>query len=110
MPASGIDAKLLFNWRRRHVQAAVSTAAEDSRGPVLLPVAVVESVTTSRRGKIQFIDERVNDSNRVVLSYEVLEALWQQRNLCRSRPSTYRGIPAPAPDMPMSSRDLVPVM
>jgi transposase len=39
---AGINANLLFNWRRLHLQAAASTAAEDSRGPVLLPVTVVE--------------------------------------------------------------------
>lgn len=39
---AGINANLLFNWRRLHLQAAASAAAGDSRGPVLLPVTVVE--------------------------------------------------------------------
>lgn len=39
---AGINANLLFNWRRVHLQAVASTAAEDARGPVLLPVTVVE--------------------------------------------------------------------
>ena len=41
---AGINANLLFNWRRLHLQAAASAAAGDSRGPVLLPVTVVEPV------------------------------------------------------------------
>ena len=32
-------------------------------------------------GEVQLIDERVNDSNRVVLTYEVIQALRQQRDL-----------------------------
>lgn len=44
---AGINANLLFNWRRLHLQAAASVSAEDRRGPVLLPVTVVEPVTTS---------------------------------------------------------------
>lgn len=39
---AGINANLLFNWRRLHLQAAASAAAEQPRGPVLLPVTVVE--------------------------------------------------------------------
>ena len=39
---NGINANLLFNWRRLHLQDAASAAAGDSRGPVLLPVTVVE--------------------------------------------------------------------
>lgn len=39
---AGINANLLFNWRRLHLQAVALTAAEDARGPVLLPVTVVE--------------------------------------------------------------------
>ena len=39
---AGVNANLLFNWRRLHLQAAASAAAEEPRGPVLLPVAVVE--------------------------------------------------------------------
>ena len=38
----GINANLLFNWRRLHLQAAASASAEDARAPVLLPVTVVE--------------------------------------------------------------------
>lgn len=41
---AGINANLLFNWRRLHLQSLASAAAKDSRGPVLLPVAVVEPV------------------------------------------------------------------
>ncbi len=39
---AGINANLLFNWRRLYLQAAASASAEDGRGPVLLPVTVVE--------------------------------------------------------------------
>ena len=39
---AGINANLLFNWRRLHLQAAASAAVEEPRGPVLLPVTVVE--------------------------------------------------------------------
>jgi len=39
---AGINANLLFNWRRLHLQALASVAAKDSRSPVLLPVTVVE--------------------------------------------------------------------
>ena len=41
---AGINANLLFNWRRLHLQSLASAAAKDSRGPVLLPVTVVEPV------------------------------------------------------------------
>ena len=43
---SGINANLLFNWRRLHRQPLASAVAEDSRGPVLLPVTVVELAPT----------------------------------------------------------------
>ena len=43
---AGINANLLFNWRRLHRQSLASAAAEDSRGPVLLPVKVVELAPT----------------------------------------------------------------
>lgn len=38
---AGINANLLFNWRRLHLQG-VALGAADSRTPVLLPVTVVE--------------------------------------------------------------------
>ncbi len=41
---AGINANLLFNWRRLHLQSLASAAAKDSRGPVLLPVTFVEPV------------------------------------------------------------------
>ena len=41
---AGINANLLFNWRRLHLQSLASAAAKDSRGPVLLPVTVVDAV------------------------------------------------------------------
>jgi transposase len=43
---TGINANLLFNWRRLHLQSLASAAAKDSRGPVLLPVTVVELAPT----------------------------------------------------------------
>jgi transposase len=44
---AGINANLLFNWRRLHLQSLASAAAKDSRGPVLLPVTVVEPASAS---------------------------------------------------------------
>jgi transposase len=44
---AGINANLLFNWRRLHLQAAASATAEEPRGPVLLPVTVVEPVSSA---------------------------------------------------------------
>ncbi len=41
---AGINANLLFNWRRLHLQSLASSAAEGERGPVLLPVTVVDAV------------------------------------------------------------------
>jgi transposase len=43
---TGINANLLFNWRRLHLQSLASAAAKDSRAPVLLPVTVVELAPT----------------------------------------------------------------
>ena len=43
---AGINANLLFNWRRLHLQSLASAVAEDSRAPVLLPVTVVELAPT----------------------------------------------------------------
>ena len=43
---AGVNANLLFNWRRLYLQSLASSAAEDSRGPVLLPVTVVELAPT----------------------------------------------------------------
>ena len=42
---AGINANLLFNWRRLHPQA-MAPAAIDARAPVLLPVTVVEPPPT----------------------------------------------------------------
>ncbi|MEY3286412.1 MAG: hypothetical protein RL500_1142 [Pseudomonadota bacterium] len=44
---AGVNATRLFNWRRLHLQAAVPAAAEEPRGPVLLPVTVVEPKSAS---------------------------------------------------------------
>ena len=44
---AGINANLVFNWRRLHLQAAASATAEEPRGPVLLPVTVVEPVSAA---------------------------------------------------------------
>jgi transposase len=44
---AGINANLLFNWRRLHLQSAASAYGEGSGGPVLLPVTVVEPVPAS---------------------------------------------------------------
>ncbi len=38
---AGINANLLFNWRRLHLQALVPAGVDDAH-PVLLPVTVVE--------------------------------------------------------------------
>lgn len=43
---AAVNANLLFNWRRLHLQSLASAAAKDSRGPVLLPVTVVELAPT----------------------------------------------------------------
>lgn len=40
---AGVNANLLFNWRRLHLQAQVPTAGAIA-APVLLPVTVVEAV------------------------------------------------------------------
>ena len=42
---AGINANLLFNWRRLHLQG-LAPAATDSCTPVLLPVMVVEPTPT----------------------------------------------------------------
>lgn len=42
---AGINANLLFNWRRLHLQG-LDPAASDSGIPVLLPVTVVEPAPT----------------------------------------------------------------
>lgn len=39
---AGINANLLFNWRRLHLQSLGSTDARESGGSVLLPVTIVE--------------------------------------------------------------------
>ena len=38
---AGVNANLLFNWRRLHLQAALAPTPSDAAGPVLLPVTVV---------------------------------------------------------------------
>lgn len=43
---AGINANLLFNWRRLHLQS-LAPAATDSCTPVLLPVTVVEPPPTT---------------------------------------------------------------
>ena len=43
---AGINANLLFNWRRLHLQG-LTPAATDSCAPVLLPVTVVEPPPTT---------------------------------------------------------------
>ena len=42
---AGVNANLLFNWRRLHLQSLASPAG-DSGGPVLLPVTVAELAPT----------------------------------------------------------------
>lgn len=44
---AGINANLLFNWRRLHLQSLALPAADAARGPVLLPVTVVEPAPAS---------------------------------------------------------------
>lgn len=44
---AGINANLLFNWRRLHLQSLASSAAAGERGPVLLPVTVVDPAPRS---------------------------------------------------------------
>lgn len=39
---AGINANLLFNWRRLYLQSSALLTADAARGPVLLPVTVVE--------------------------------------------------------------------
>ena len=39
---AGVNANLLFNWRRLHLQSLASTASKGCRRPVLLPVTIVE--------------------------------------------------------------------
>jgi transposase len=43
---AGVNANLLFNWRRLHLQSLASAAARHSGDPVLLPVTVVEPTPT----------------------------------------------------------------
>ena len=45
---NGLNANLLFNWRRLHLRSgAVVAAASSSPGPVLLPVTVQEPMATT---------------------------------------------------------------
>ena len=44
---AGVNANLLFNWRRLHLQGLAPVAA-DSPTPVLLPVTVVDQPPTTR--------------------------------------------------------------
>ena len=46
---AGINANLLFNWRRRHLRSTASASLQESRGPVLLPVTVVDPALTAAR-------------------------------------------------------------
>jgi len=39
---AGINANLLFNWRRLYLRSRASASDQESRAPVLLPVTVVE--------------------------------------------------------------------
>ena len=43
----GINANLLFNWRRLHLRRGESTIATTSPAPTLLPVTVEEHVATA---------------------------------------------------------------
>jgi transposase len=44
---AGINANLLFNWRRLYLRSMASAGVQESRGPVLLPVTVVEQAPTT---------------------------------------------------------------
>jgi transposase len=44
---AGINANLLFNWRRLHLRPRASASDQESRDPVLLPVTVVEPAPTT---------------------------------------------------------------
>ena len=44
---AGINANLLFNWRRLHLQSSALPAADAARAPVLLPVTVVDPALAS---------------------------------------------------------------
>ncbi len=44
---AGINANLLFNWRRLHLQSLALPAADAARAPVLLPVTVVDPALAS---------------------------------------------------------------
>ena len=44
---AGINANLLFNWRRLHLQTSALPAADAARAPVLLPVTVVDPALAS---------------------------------------------------------------
>lgn len=46
---SGINANLLFNWRRLYLRRGGSTVATTSPAPTLLPVRVEEHATTARK-------------------------------------------------------------
>ena len=44
---AGVNANLLFNWRRLHLQSSALPAADAARAPVLLPVTVVDPALAS---------------------------------------------------------------
>jgi len=44
---AGINANLLFNWRRLYLRSMASAGIQESRGAVLLPVTVVEPAPTT---------------------------------------------------------------
>lgn len=44
---AGINANLLFNWRRLYLRSMALAGVQEFRDPVLLPVTVVEPVATT---------------------------------------------------------------
>ncbi len=44
---AGINANLLFNWRRLYLRSTASASVQESCDPVLLPVTVVEPAPTT---------------------------------------------------------------
>ena len=44
---AGINANLLFNWRRLHLRSMASASLQETRGPVLRLVTVVEPAPTT---------------------------------------------------------------
>lgn len=57
---AGINANLLFNWRRLHLQSLGSTDARESGDSVLLPVTIVEpepAPTTPRTASVPAVSQ-----------------------------------------------------